>query len=74
MTTINEGRLAGYLAAEASILKSQSFRMGDRELQRADLGEIRAEISRLQMLVNREQASAAGRGGRFSQADFGGQS
>ncbi len=72
MPTINQTRLDAYVAAEAKILQGQSVRFGDRELRRADLSEIRAEIGRLQSVVAREQAGAAGRGGRFSQADFGG--
>lgn len=72
MPTINKIRLDAYVAAEAKILGGQSVRFGDRELRRADLSEIRAEIGKLQMLVAREDANACGRGGRFSQADFGG--
>ena len=72
MTTVNQTRLDTYLAAEVKILAGQSVRFGERQLQRADLAEVRKEITRLQILVAREQASAAGRGGRFSQADFGG--
>jgi hypothetical protein len=70
VATINEQRLQRYLDAEAQILSGQSVRIGDRQLQRADLSEVRAEISRLQVIVNQEQATASGRGGRFSQADF----
>jgi len=68
--TINETRLQRYLDAEAQILGGQTVRLGDRLLQRADLAEVRAEISRLQVIVNQEHAAASGRGGRFSQADF----
>ena len=70
MATINEQRLQLYLDAEASILKGQAVRLGERHVQKADLAEVRAEIARLQTLVGREQSAAAGRGGRFSQADF----
>lgn len=66
----NSDRLQLYLAAEAKILGGQSVRMGDRQLQRADLSEVRAEIRMLQAAVARETAATAGRGGRFSQADF----
>jgi hypothetical protein len=72
VATSNETRLQLYLDAETKILGGQIVRMGDRQLQRADLAEVRATIERLQAAVAREQASAAGRGGRFSQADFGG--
>lgn len=68
--TVTENRLQLYLDAEAKILGGQSVHMGDRQLQRADLAEVRNEITRLQATVNREAATAAGRGGRFSQADF----
>jgi hypothetical protein len=72
VATVNETRLQAYLDAEAKILSGQIVRMGDRQLQRADLAEVRTTIERLQAAVTREQAAAAGRGGRFSQADFGG--
>ena len=72
MATINQTRLDAYLAAEQKILLGQSVRFGERQLQRADLAEVRKQISILQVAVDREAASAAGRGGRFSQADFGG--
>lgn len=42
-----EERLREYLAAEASCLKGQSYRIGDRELRRADLAEIRRAIDDL---------------------------
>lgn len=35
--------LALYLAAETTVLSGQRFRMGERELTRADLAEIRAD-------------------------------
>ncbi|GAB3755136.1 primosomal replication protein PriB/PriC domain protein [Lysobacter olei] len=71
MATVNEQRLTNYLAAEQKILLGQSYRMGDREVRRADLAEIRAEIARLQSLVAREKAQAAGGGSGFRQANFG---
>ena len=37
-------RLTLYLAAEAKVLKGQSYEIGDRKLTRADLGEIRSGI------------------------------
>lgn len=72
MPTVNKTRLDAYVAAEARILGGQSVRMGDRQLQQADLAEVRQEIARLQAAVAREESAAAGRGGRFGQADFGG--
>lgn len=72
VATVNQNRLDLYLAAEAKILSGQSYRLGERQLQRADLAEVRREITALQAAVSRELATVAGRGGRFSQADFGG--
>lgn len=72
MPTANETRLQAYLDAEAKILSGQSVRFGDRQLQRADLEFVQKQITLLQSAVNRDTATAAGRGGRFSQADFGG--
>ncbi len=66
-------RLQLYLDAEASILAgAQSVRMGERQLQRADLEFIQKQIGILQAQLARENAVAVGGGGRFSQADFSG--
>lgn len=72
MATTTQDRLNLYLAAEEAILKGQAYRMGDRQLQRADLEVVRKQISVLQAQVQREEASRRGSGGRFSQADFSG--
>ncbi len=40
-----EARLTAYLDAESNILQGQRTRFGDRELTRADLGEIRRGIA-----------------------------
>lgn len=40
-----EARLTAYLDAEAKILQGQRVRMGDRDMTRADLGEIRRGIA-----------------------------
>jgi len=72
MPSVNEERLTLYIDAEKAILRGQSYRIDDRQVQRAELAEVRAEIQRLQAVVAREQAAAAGRGGRFSQANFSG--
>lgn len=69
--TAAETRLENYLAAEAKILRGQRVRFGERDLQYADLEQVRAEIKVLQVQVAREAAAVAGRGGRFSQANFG---
>lgn len=69
MPTINAQRLTDYLEAERKILRGQSTRLGDRQLNRADLSEVRAEINRLQVICARERAgSRAG----FKQANFSG--
>ncbi len=75
MATVNESRLQLYLDAEAAILAGgQSVRIGERQVTFADLTEIRAEISRLQRLVAREQEAARpNRLSGFAQADFGGE-
>lgn len=61
-----------YLDAEAKILSGQSVSFGDRKLQRADLEFVQKQIAILQAAVSREAILLVGRGGRFSQADFGG--
>ncbi len=71
VSTPTELRLQSYLDAEAKILSGQEFRMGDRSLRMADLEMVQKQIALLQAQVSREAASAAGRGGRFSQATFG---
>lgn len=74
VATVNQTRLDLYIAAEAQILSGQSVRFGERQLQRADLAEVRRQITILQAAVDRESACGTGRGGRFAQADFGGES
>lgn len=60
MTTTTETRLAAYLAAEASILKAQEIRNGDRAFRQTELREVRDQIDKLQRQLDRERASAAG--------------
>lgn len=67
---LTRDRLQLYLDAESKILGGQMVRMGERQLQMADLAEVRKMIAALQAQVDREDARTAGRGGRFSQADF----
>lgn len=67
-----EVRLQFYLDAEAKILGGQEVRIADRSLKLADLAMVQKQIALLQAQVGREAATAAGRGGRFSQADFSG--
>jgi len=56
-----QAQLDKYLAAETAILTGQSYRIGERELRRANLAEVQAGISlwndRVQALSN----SASGR-------------
>lgn len=58
-------RLALYVAAEAKILAGQSYQLGERRLQRADLGEVRAEIRTLAADIARAESSASGARGRL---------
>ena len=52
-------RLASYLECEAAILRGASYRIGDRELRRADLSEVRKAISALE-----DEIAFKERGGR----------
>lgn len=56
-----------YLNAEASVLKGQSVRMGDRMLTKADLAEIKSGRKEWQAAVARESGAA---GGGFKAVDF----
>jgi hypothetical protein len=55
-----------YLAAELALLKGQSFRIGDRQLTRANLAEVAAERRNWERRANAEAAAAAGQGGPLS--------
>ena len=68
--TATETRLQAYLDAETKILGGQEVRFGERSLKLADLAMVQKQIGILQGQVAREAATTAGRGGRFSQADF----
>lgn len=72
MPTATELRLQSYLAAETKILGGQEVAFGDRRLKMADLAMVQKQIALLQSQVAREANATAGRGGRFSQADFSG--
>lgn len=72
MTTATETRLQAYLTAETKILGGQEVRFGDRWLKMTDLAMVQKQIALLQAQVAREAGASAGRGGRFSQADFSG--
>lgn len=59
-----QARLDAYKAAEARILSGgQSLRYSERQLQQAELAEIRKAIAQLESQLQREAAGAAGRGG-----------
>lgn len=71
-------RLEAYLAAEKAILAGQEIRHDGRNLRRADLADVRAQIDKLQAQLAREQAAASGSRGigglRVAVADFSGRS
>lgn len=60
-----------YIDAEVAVLSGQTVRIGDRQLTRADLAEIRSGRKEWQAAVLRV-GSAAGRRARWANADFGG--
>lgn len=56
-------RLTAYVAAETRILAGQSYQLGERRLQRADLAEVRAAIDELSSQITRmESATSPSRG------------
>ncbi len=59
-----------YIAAEVAVLGGQSFRLGERQLTRADLAEIRKGRQEWQATVAR--SAHGGRRARWANADFGG--
>lgn len=59
-----------YTAAEAAVLNGQSVRLGDRQVTRADLAEIRAGRREWQCRVDAE--ARRGRRAPWANADFGG--
>lgn len=58
-------RLARYVAAETAILSGQSYRIGERQLTRAELAEVRAEIRELAGQIARAESAASGTRGRL---------
>lgn len=60
-----------YIDAEVAVLFGQTVRVGDRQLTRADLAEIRSGRKEWQVAVLRS-STAAGRQARWANADFGG--
>lgn len=60
-----EERLALYYEAEEAVLSgAQSYRIGSRELTRADLAEIRKMIKDLEDAVDELESALAGNGRR----------
>lgn len=59
MTTATEMRDL-YIAAEAAVLKAQSFTLAGRQMTRANLAEIRAGRVEWEAKVKQEQRIAAG--------------
>ncbi len=57
---IAEERLALYLAAEEKVLEGQSYRIGERELNRANLSHIREAIEYWDSRV-KDMSSGGGR-------------
>lgn len=57
-------RLNAYYEAELKVLSGQSYRMGNRTLTRANLGEIQQAIENLENLVAELEAQVAGKGRR----------
>ena len=51
-------RLTLYLAAEAKILSGQSYQLGERKLQRADLSEVRRTIDTLSAQITRMESAS----------------
>lgn len=63
--------LAAYHAAELAVLKGQTFRLGERQLTRANLVEIQTGRAQWQRAVDAEVASTSRRSG-YAVADFSG--
>lgn len=73
MSTATE-MLALYIAAEKAVLKGQAFRMGERQLTRADLTKIVEGRKEWERRVAAETAAAAGTRDGYAVADFSGRS
>lgn len=61
-----------YIAAEAAVLKGQTFRFGDRQLTRADLAQIIAGRKEWERRVANESATANSGTPGVAIADFAG--
>jgi len=71
MSTATE-MLGLYLAAEAAVLKGQSFRLGERQVTRADLAQIISGRKEWERRVAAEADAAAGGTAGVAIADFSG--
>lgn len=56
-----QARLDEYLAAEAAVLSGQSYKIGEREMRRANLAEIQEGIKIWDARVTEKAATASGR-------------
>jgi len=59
-------RLSSYYEAEISVLTNQSYKIGSRELTRADLDVIKTTIEKLENAVEELESMATGKGKRKS--------
>lgn len=59
-----KNRLEAYYDAEMAILSSQSYKMGNQVLTRADLIEVRKAIRELENLVSELESVVNGKGRR----------
>ncbi len=59
--TAAQAQLGAWLAASLAVAGNQSYRIGDRELTRADAAEVRQMIEFWRNEVNRLAATANGR-------------
>jgi hypothetical protein len=57
-----EARLTAYLAAEEAVLTGQMYRMGERQLTRANLAEIQTGIKLWDERTKALSSAASGRG------------
>jgi uncharacterized membrane protein len=53
-------RLNAYYEAELAVLSGQEYRIGSRNLRRADLQEIRSAINELEKLIQQLEDQASG--------------
>lgn len=68
--TATEKLLAEYRAAESSILRGQSYSLGDKSVALPDLRWIQHGIATLERRVASENSGTGGTGARYQLADF----